>query len=160
MLTGCVRETNIIAIRGWIEFKAGRGRKSTPGLPSKMPQSENDVIRECKAKLELLRCHRLLEFRSIHVTYGKNPSDRIKSTQMAGMPDMQIYLSQGVTLNIEYKSTTGKQREVQREWQEHLERLGHAYYIIRSIDDMKRILLRHGIDTTKYTWSTCPTYQE
>lgn len=45
------------------------------------------------------------------------------------------------TVAFEVKSTRGKQTELQKEWQDKFEELGGEYHIVRSVDDVMRILL-------------------
>jgi hypothetical protein len=122
-----------------------------------MKKSESQVIKDCRKILDLLRCHRILEYRKIHVPYGIKPTDMQKSQDMQGMPDMQIYLSGGKTLNIEFKSSTGKQRECQKVWEKDLKDLGHHYHVVTSDDELTQVLLLHGVDKTKYTWQNFKT---
>jgi hypothetical protein len=122
----------------------------------KMKLSESQVVKECRQILVLLIYHGLLEYKIISVPYANNPQARIQAHQMASMPDCQIYLHGGVTLNIEYKSSVGKQRPGQIEWEKRLKAKGHFYYVINHVDELKRALLNHGLDCSKHTWQNVP----
>ena len=43
-------------------------------------------------------------------------------------------------LALEVKSTIGKQSQAQKEWQEKFEKLGGEYYIVRSVEEVMKII--------------------
>ena len=129
--------------------------------------SESEIIKSIKDYLQYLENQgRLMFIRnnsgatviksktgSRYITYGKK-----------GSPDIFVYLSGNIvfkgkalyylfennyyfcippyllTLALEVKTTKGTQRKVQKEWQENFENLGGEYYIVRSVEDVKKII--------------------
>lgn len=59
--------------------------------------------------------------------------------QKKGFPDLLIFKG-GATIAIEVKTKTGRQSKEQKEVQEKLEKQGIRYCIVRSFDDIIRIL--------------------
>lgn len=64
-----------------------------------------------------------------------------------GIPDLIILLPKGRIIFIEVKSEKGRISENQKMFHVELERLGHAVYIIRGVDDLKEILTGYGVTT-------------
>ena len=56
-----------------------------------------------------------------------------------GTSDIICIMPNGKTAWIECKTATGKQREAQINFQRMVESLGHKYYIMRSVDDVKML---------------------
>ena len=56
-----------------------------------------------------------------------------------GLPDILVYIDNGQVLNIEFKTPTGTQSQEQRDIEAKLHLLGHNYFIVRSLDDLKVI---------------------
>ena len=54
-----------------------------------------------------------------------------------GTSDIICIMPNGKVAWIECKTATGKQREAQIRFQNMVESMGHKYYIMRSIDDVK-----------------------
>lgn len=57
-----------------------------------------------------------------------------------GTSDIICIMPNGKTAWIECKTLTGKQREAQINFQKMIESLGHKYYIMRSVDDVNKIV--------------------
>ena len=57
----------------------------------------------------------------------------------SGFPDLLI-LHNGITYYTEVKTPTGKQRSDQLNFQRLLEERGFIYTVVRSVDDVKRML--------------------
>ena len=64
---------------------------------------------------------------------------------MRGMPDMQIYLRGGATLNIEFKAKSGCLSIEQRQWKDTLLELGHLFYVIKSTEDLRSALIENKV---------------
>lgn len=58
----------------------------------------------------------------------------------AGVADLLLLVPAGGygSLCIEMKTSTGRQRETQREWQHDVEKVGNKYVICRTLDDFMR----------------------
>lgn len=65
---------------------------------------------------------------------------RLKSLGLrAGVSDLVVMLPNRVVF-LEVKSETGEQRHLQEVFQQRVEELGHRYFIVRSVEDVARIL--------------------
>lgn len=61
----------------------------------------------------------------------------------SGSPDFYVFLK-SVILCIEVKNENGRQTENQIEFQNKIERLGHKYFIVHSLDDLIEILKKYA----------------
>lgn len=57
-----------------------------------------------------------------------------------GQPDLVVLMPSGRTLLVEVKTKSGRQSEAQKAYQTAAENLGHSYYVVRNLEDMKKIL--------------------
>lgn len=57
-----------------------------------------------------------------------------------GSPDIIVFLDQGKNIQLEIKSSIGKQSTEQKAWENFATKLGHKYYTIRSVDELVKIL--------------------
>lgn len=57
-----------------------------------------------------------------------------------GVSDLVVLFSGGKAMFLEVKNEKGVQSERQKQFQETVQRLGFQYFIVRSLDDVKRIL--------------------
>lgn len=62
----------------------------------------------------------------------------------AGFPDL-AFLWQGKFYALEVKTSTGKQRQTQKDWEKYITDAGGFYAIVRSIDDTKAQLKAWGV---------------
>ena len=60
-----------------------------------------------------------------------------------GMPDLLLYLPNGKVLNMELKTDKGKQSADQVDVQNRLTKLGHNYYIIRTVYEAFNAIAKH-----------------
>ena len=60
-----------------------------------------------------------------------------------GMPDLLLYLPNGKVLNMELKTDKGKQSADQVDVQQRLTKLGHNYYIIRTVYEAFKAISEH-----------------
>jgi hypothetical protein len=58
---------------------------------------------------------------------------------VAGVADM-MYLSDAGLIALEFKTPTGRQSPVQKQWQETIEAAGYRYVIIRTFEEFKQTL--------------------
>ena len=58
----------------------------------------------------------------------------------AGMPDRVIFASMGWHIIVELKTTKGALSEIQKYQIGVLQKLGHRVEVIRSVDDLNRLL--------------------
>jgi len=71
--------------------------------------------------------------------YGVLESER-KSGFIRGIPDLYAALPNGKSLHIEMKTPSGKQSTDQVTMEANLTKLGHKYYICRSLQEFKQII--------------------
>ena len=60
-----------------------------------------------------------------------------------GMPDLLLYLPNGKVLNMELKTDKGKQSADQVDVQNRLTKLGHNYYVIRTVYEAFNAIAKH-----------------
>lgn len=58
-----------------------------------------------------------------------------------GVADVHLCFPNGKLVYIEFKTATGTQRPEQKEFQQQVEALGFKYYIVRSLEEFKSIVL-------------------
>jgi hypothetical protein len=58
----------------------------------------------------------------------------------AGAPDFMVYLLDGRCVHLEVKNEKGKQNPNQLEYQAKIEKLGHRYCIVRSVDEVENLI--------------------
>lgn len=92
----------------------------------------------------------LIAYRNMgQLLYIKNNTGAISAGKhfirfgMEGSPDFVVFLSDGVTIHMEVKNATGKLRNSQEEWFLRCKELGHAYVIVRGVDEADRVLRRY-----------------
>jgi hypothetical protein len=62
----------------------------------------------------------------------------------AGEPDLRIYLDGGVTVLLEVKAERGRLSDTQQVAHLELQSFGHWVYVVRSVDEARVALIRHG----------------
>jgi hypothetical protein len=90
-----------------------------------------------RAILDYLKLKRIFHLRlntgaTIGEYHGKKRMFRFGSP---GCPDILAVPDQSI-MWIEAKSSTGKQSELQKEWQKDVEKRGHTYILARSVGDV------------------------
>jgi hypothetical protein len=70
----------------------------------------------------------------------RNNSKYIQSGVLAGVSDL-ICINNGEVLFIELKDYKGKQSEKQKEFEKSIISQGHKYFIIRSLEEFKKIVI-------------------
>ena len=66
-----------------------------------------------------------------------------------GMPDLLLYLPNGKVLNMELKTDKGKQSADQVDVQNRLTKLGHNYYIIRTVYEAFNAIAQHTTESDR-----------
>ena len=112
---------------------------------------ERDVLKAIKDILDYMANQGRLMY--IRIQAGGYPTADGSFIKMAkaGAPDILVFkkASEGNgnkrlyymrTIALEAKATRGHQSEEQKEWQQKFEELGGEYYVIRSVDEVLRIL--------------------
>lgn len=70
---------------------------------------------------------------------GKMTFRALPKGSKRGIPDILVIKS-GRTIALEVKTKTGKQSEYQKEVEENFKKQGQEYYIVRSLDEVIKIL--------------------
>lgn len=65
-----------------------------------------------------------------------------KSGLLSGVADLMVVLP-NVVLWIEMKSENGRQRKEQKDFQKKIETLGYRYYLCRTLDNFKDIIINN-----------------
>ena len=60
---------------------------------------------------------------------------------MAGVSDTILILPNSKIIFVEFKTAKGRQSEKQKEFENRIKKHGYDYYIIRSFDEFKKIIL-------------------
>ena len=77
---------------------------------------------------------------------GKDAAIRMSKLKTMGLksgaPDLLVFLPGGRTLGLEVKSPTGAQSPAQIDFALKMAERGHLYFVVRSVDDVKKIVER------------------
>ncbi len=65
---------------------------------------------------------------------------KVNTGLLAGVSDLIMFIGKDVYC-IEVKTSTGRQSDKQKEWQNRVELLGHKYFLVRSLDEFKKIVI-------------------
>ena len=68
-----------------------------------------------------------------------------------GMPDLVLYLPNGKVLNMELKTDKGKQSPDQIDVQHRLTKLGHNYYVNRTVYEAFNAIAKHTDELDRHT---------
>lgn len=69
---------------------------------------------------------------------------------LSGVADMVLLLPNGVSIFMECKSQTGSQSKTQKDFEQRVKSLGFNYYIFRSLEEFKNIIIPHVTWLKKY----------
>jgi len=67
-----------------------------------------------------------------------------------GSPDFFVFLKGGKCLHLEVKNEIGRQNVRQLDYEMKIANLGHRYCVVRSLEEVERLLNSGGIDTEKF----------
>lgn len=105
--------------------------------------SEKDILKSCIDYLKMLRNQGKLLYIRNNSAMGKferpDGSQGFIRNNMPGSPDLFVFVK-NATLHIECKSSIGTQSPDQKVWEKTATNLGHNYYIIRSVEELAKIL--------------------
>lgn len=113
--------------------------------------TEADLLTQCKHLLRFAANRHGFHWRRVHtvaIPRGnfKTGTGRFsKNLDMAGMPDIMVWLSGARILHLELKSKNGILSEEQKAFQVEMLRLGHIYRVIRKIEDLEEVLAEEGL---------------
>lgn len=109
-------------------------------------REKNEIAMQSKAYQEIFNNYPELRGRIFAI--NNNSENKIKGAfnramgVYSGVSDMCMILPNGRTAWIEWKTESGRQSPGQMRWQKTIESLGHSYYIVRSEDQFKSLVLR------------------
>lgn len=110
----------------------------------KIKTSEKDTLKSCITYLQMLRNQGKLLFvrnNSFSGSFARpDGSQGYIRNNMPGSPDLIIFVKGGRNIQVELKSSTGKQSPDQIIWEKTATNLGHNYYIVRSVEELAKIL--------------------
>ena len=116
---------------------------------------ENDIQRTIKNYLQVRENQGKLMFirnnSGAMPIKGQNGKMRYIKFGKKGSPDILVWVRKSFndgdycirfanTIALEIKSAIGKQSEIQKEWQGKFEKLGGEYYIVRSVEEVMKIV--------------------
>lgn len=115
-------------------------------MPKPTAIKEADVLIQCKALLEIMKGYGRLDFWRVNGGASLIRGIKTKNSGMAGFSDIMVLFKHSIAVAfIELKATDGRQSEEQVGFQRRVELMGHKYYLCRSLDDMKEILIQNGV---------------
>lgn len=97
--------------------------------------SERDVL---KSIIEYLNIKKILYIRN--QTGALVVENRFVKFGSKGSPDIFVFLRGGVCVGIEAKSSTGKQSDDQKIWQQKFEGNGFTYILAKSVEDVAKVI--------------------
>ena len=97
-------------------------------------KSEYDI--QCEI-INYCRLNKILCF-AVPNEATRNNSKYIKSGVLSGVSDLILVIDK--VSFVEVKNRSGKQSEKQKEFQNKVELLGFKYYLVRSLEDFKKLL--------------------
>jgi deoxycytidylate deaminase len=101
---------------------------------------ESYIITAINHYLELLENQGRLVFFRNNSGALINQHGRFIRFGKAGAPDFMVYLLDGRCVHLEVKNEKGKQSPNQLEYQAKIEKLGHRYCIVRSVDEVEILI--------------------
>jgi hypothetical protein len=111
--------------------------------------SEAQILRTCLIRLAYLEVQGKLIFwrQNNGATYDIKRGAYRKGGigQRNGVPDIMVILPNGRALGIECKTASGKQSVGQVSIERDMKRMGAAYAVVRSTDDLNAVLTECGI---------------
>lgn len=111
--------------------------------------TEADTLRQVKHLLQIHVNKGTLIFRRLNVGAKlRNVGGRViftKNPEMAGLPDLLVWVKNGPMMCWEIKAPKGVQSEAQEQLERELQSMGHDYFVIRSLEDAIVILKGCGI---------------
>lgn len=109
--------------------------------------NEKEIQKEIEKYLKIRQDSGKIEYikNSVSARFIEQGSFYAPLQSKRGSPDLLIFMKDIKkdclrTIGLEVKTETGKQSPGQLGWQERFEKLGGEYYIVRSIDDVIKII--------------------
>jgi hypothetical protein len=140
--------------RGVDKFRAGLRKPRGVHLPEKdkprgqpEAQIQRAIVGDCRRHLQNGKVAA-----SVATAQGSGDAEqrarygaKLKSFGVwAGEPDLRIYLDGGVTVMLEVKAQKGRLSDTQQVAHLELQSFGHWVYVVRSVDEARAALIRHG----------------
>jgi hypothetical protein len=110
--------------------------------------TENKIQQEIYLYFKLNYCLPKHENRCMIFSVPNDSSNAVEQQRkvntglLAGVSDLIVFIGKDVYC-IEVKTNTGRQSDKQKEFEERIKLLGHKYFIVRSLDEFKKVLYLH-----------------
>ena len=119
---------------------------------NKVKISEGDIKKACCDYLQVLENQKKLMFIRNNTLAVQTKSGHYVKNGKVGSPDIFVWIPEGIpqdlycmwvlrSIAIECKSEKGKLSPDQIKWKADFEKLGGAYYVVKSLDDLMKIIL-------------------
>lgn len=102
-------------------------------------QKESYLVRACIDYLTLKKAV-VIRNNTAHVILESNGKKRSIRTGSPGSPDIIAFLPEGRVLCIECKTEKGRLSDKQKEFAEKLQKNGHIVAVVRSLDDLEKLV--------------------
>jgi hypothetical protein len=127
------------SLRGPARPREARGRPKTPSAEAGLSRAVRDLL------ALLARRHPLLYWRANSGTIFTE--GRAIRGAPAGTPDYVLILPPaGRAVGVELKAARGRQTAAQRQWQAAAAAAGGLYWLVRDVNDLRRLLAAEGIE--------------
>ena len=103
---------------------------------------ESEILKTIKEYLQILENQNKLMFirnNSGAMVIRNKSGSRYITFGKKGSPDLLVWV-QGKSIALEVKTIKGRQSKAQKEWQSKFEKLGGEYYIVRSVEEVRKII--------------------
>ena len=91
-----------------------------------------------KAILDYLAYKKILHYRQNSGAFKTESGGYMRTASVSGLPDI-VAIKDGLYIGLEVKTATGKQSKEQKAIQDRITVAGGLYFIVRSVDDVKKI---------------------
>ena len=113
---------------------------------TKIKIAEKDIQRTIKDYLQVMENQGKLMFIRSNSLAVQTTNGNYIQTGKKGSPDILVWMCEDIwydeirCIALEVKSTIGKQTTTQIEWQNKFEGFGGEYYIVRSVEEVMKII--------------------
>ena len=91
-----------------------------------------------KAILDYLAFKKIFHYRQNSGAFKTESGGYMRTASVSGLPDI-VAIKDGIYIGLEVKTATGIQSKEQREIQNRVTEAGGLYFVVRSVDDVKKI---------------------
>ena len=91
-----------------------------------------------KTILDYLAFKKIFHYRQNSGAFKTESGGYMRTASVSGLPDI-VAIKDGIYIGLEVKTATGRQSEEQREIQNRVTAAGGLYFVVRSLDDVRKI---------------------